>query len=163
MLDERQQLIREIAATLEASASRHALGAISGIVSELESRFDWCELWAVLLATGEQGSLLGLSCLSRACAGLLKSSFADLLVDSETQTVIRRELRELEERLKALARERMPALSQPPTREADRLNYFLYSAAPEVGGGDDAVEALLPICYRALRSKLRRAEQKRKG
>lgn len=112
-----------------------------------------------LLATGEGPSPLGLLKLSGARAALLEDTYLRAGASEAETAAARSWLKGFERRLDAQSRTgRWKGLASAPGKTADRLNYFLWLAARDVGAEDTeaAVMALVPFCLRSLRAALRR-------
>jgi hypothetical protein len=122
---------------------------------EIEAQPGFQTLAHALLALGESRSIQGIARLSRARRVILDEACLEAELAIEETDRLRGWLEGFESRLQALARSRAHrVLLKPPEIQQDRLHYFLWLATRAEADQDKAVAILLPVCYRALKSRL---------
>jgi integrase len=145
-----------IAKWLFKGETKSALDGTKGLAEEIEAQPGFQPLAHALLALGESKSIQGIARLNRARKIFLdEACFAAEIAIGETRQ-LRGWLERLESRLQALARSRARRVFlEPPEIQQDRLHYFLWLATRAEADHGKNVEILMPICYRALKSRLR--------
>jgi Phage integrase family len=150
------------------NASTVALVATQLLVDAIEPDPEYRQLAHALLAVGEGSDLRGLLSLDLARRAFLDEACFRTGASGEEAERARAWLtKRFEERLQRESGPTgdWPLLAAQPVQSGDRLVYFLWQATRLGMGHRKGIAALTPLCYRALRSRLRREAQvkKRKG
>ncbi|HKQ05472.1 MAG TPA: hypothetical protein VJ464_10085 [Blastocatellia bacterium] len=126
------------------------------LAQDIEARPGFQPLAHALLALGEGRSIQGIARLSRARKIFLDEACSEVELAIEETDQLRGWIDSLESRLQALARSRTRrVLLEPPEIQQDRLHYFLWLATRVEADHSQTVKILLPICYKALKSRLK--------
>ena len=152
-------LVDRLTEHLERGVNQDALDATRRLSTAIEPGQPLAALAHALLALGEQGSrsLQGLVKLDSARKVLLDEACHVVEAAGAVRLNLHEWLRQVETRVGAEARGGTAELTRTPERDTDRLHYFLWTATRAHFGSDAGVALLLPICYRALRRRLRHA------
>ena len=141
------------------------------LIEQVEPRVAFRPIVHALLTTGEIPSLRGILALKEARRILLRAALAEVKTTAAQRKEVWSWLGEAEQKL-ATYREAMVVIGDSAVREwklqplarGDKLNYFLARVTRRNSFGRlDAVEALMPRCYRALYHELNRTRKEKNG